>query len=556
MAERTLLVERRYLNLPVKNGAEKRVVRFVVDGAEVYRFDIELAEGDADFWVYADLAPFQGTQLTVMADDVPEDVLAALLQSDAPVGMDDLYCEKYRPQFHFTSRRGWLNDPNGLVFYDGVYHLFYQHNPYGWGWGNMHWGHAVSRDLVHWEELGDVLYPDHLGVMFSGCAVVDWQNTTGFQDGDDPPLVLIYTAAGEQYTQCLAYSTDGGETWVKYAGNPVLGNIAAGNRDPKVIWHAPSQQWVMALYLVDHDYALFGSPDLKTWRKLCDVHIGDATECPDFFELPVDGDPANTRWVFWGANGNYVLGSFDGETFTPETEVLRYAQGGNSYAAQTWSDTPDGRRIQIAWLRVNLPGMPFNQMMTFPCELTLRTMPELGICRSPQSVRLCSRPVREIQCLYDWGVHWADEMLEPGDDLMADAFIISDDRFDIYAELDPGAATALTFILRGIPVTYDVAQQMLTCADRTVSVPLVDGMVCLRILLDRTSLEIFGADGLVALPLGVIPSDEDHALHFYVEGGPTGEFAVGLHTLLSVWADDDQTDEAWTDDLDRADIPF
>jgi len=548
MAQRTVLVEHRYLNLPVRNGAEKRVMRFVVDGEEVYRFDIELAEGEPDFWVYADLAPFQGTRLTAAVDGVAADALAALVQSETPVGMDDLYHEIYRPQFHFSSRRGWLNDPNGLVFYDGVYHLFYQHNPYGWGWGNMHWGHAVSRDLVHWEELGDVLYPDHLGTVFSGSAVVDWQNTTGFQDGDDPPLVLIYTAAGEPHTQCLAYSTDGGETWVKYAGNPVLGHVAGRNRDPKVVWHAPSQQWVMALYLVDYDYALFGSPDLKTWRKLCDVHLGDATECPDFFELPVDGDPANTRWVFWGANGNYVLGSFDGETFTPETDVLRYTAGGDSYAAQTWSNTPDGRRIQIAWLRVNLPGMPFNQMMAFPCELTLRTTPE--------GVRLHSWPVRESQRLYDWGVHWADETLEPGDDLMAEAFTLSGDRFDIYAELDPGTATAINFILRGIPVTYNVAQQTLTCAGHVVSVPLVDGMVRLRILMDRASLEIFGADGLVALPIGIIPADEDRGLHFYVEGGPTGKFAVGLHTLLSVWAGGEWTDEAWGDDFDRDGFPF
>lgn len=528
MAERTFLVENRYLNLPVQNGAPKRVVRFVVDGAEVYYFDIELAEGEPDFWVYADLAPFQGVRLTLVAEGTSTDALAALVQSETPLGMDDLYHEKYRPQFHFTSRRGWLNDPNGLVFYDGVYHLFYQHNPYGWGWGNMHWGHAVSRDLLHWEELGDALYPDHLGVMFSGCAVVDWQNTTGFQDGDDPPLVCIYTAAGEPFVQCLAYSADGGETWVKYAGNPVLGNIAAGNRDPKVLWHAPSAQWVMALYLVDYDYALFGSPDLKTWRKLCDVHIGDATECPDFFELPVDDDPANTRWVFWGANGSYVLGSFDGATFTPETEVLRYAQGSDSYAAQTWSDVPDGRRIQIAWLRVNLPGMPFNQMMAFPCELTLRTTPE--------GIRLCSRPVREIWNLYWQGVHWMEEPLETGENWLN---IVTGDRFDIYAEIAPGAATEIGFVLRGVPVTYDVAAATLTCEGRTVPLPLVNGMLSLRILLDRASLEIFGADGLVALPIGVVFPDDDWTLRLYVEGGPAEVAALDVQELDSAWGCND-----------------
>jgi len=530
MAEKTFLVERRYLNLPVRNGAEKRVVRFVVDGAEVYRFDIELAEGDAAFWVYADLTPFQGSQLTVVAEGAAPGALVALVQSESPVGMDDLYREKYRPQFHFTSRRGWLNDPNGLVFYDGVYHLFYQHNPYGWGWGNMHWGHAISRDLLHWEELGDVLYPDHLGVMFSGCAVVDWQNTTGFQDGDDPPLVLIYTAAGEPYTQCLAYSTDGGETWVKYAGNPVLGHIAGHNRDPKVIWHAPSQQWVMALYLVEsdvcigNDYALFGSPDLKTWRKLCDVHIGDATECPDFFELPVDGDPANTRWLFWGANGNYVLGSFDGEMFTPETEVLRYAQGGNSYAAQTWSDTPYGRRIQIAWLRVNLPGMPFNQMLAFPCELALRTALE--------GIRLYNQPAREVENLYRRTHRWQDVTLTPGENVLSG---ITGELFDIHADIEPGMATAINMTIRGIPVSYDVSAATLTFEGRAVSLPLVNGVLRLRFLVDRISLEIFGANGLIALPVGVIPSDDDLTLCLCVKAGRAIARSLAVHELHSVW---------------------
>jgi len=519
--------------LPVRNGAEKRVMRFIVNGEEVRRFDIELAEGDADFWVYADLTPFQDARLTVMADAVDDEALAALTQSDTPVEMDDLYREKYRPQFHFSSRRGWNNDPNGLVFYNGVYHLFYQHNPYGWGWGNMHWGHAVSRDLVHWEEEGDVFYPDHRGTMFSGSAVVDWQNTTGLQEGDDPPLVCIYTAAGEPYTQCLAYSVDGGKTWRKYAGNPVLGHIAGYNRDPKVIWHTPSRQWVMALYLVD-DYALFGSPDLKTWHKLCDVHLGDATECPDFFELPVDGDPTNTRWLFWGANGSYVLGSFDGATFTPETGVLRYGWGGDSYAAQTWSDAPDGRRIQIAWLRVNLPGMPFNQALTFPGELTLRTLPEPGVWRSPWSggVRLYSWPVREIESLYRRAHHRQNVALVPGQNVLDG---MTGELFDIHAELEPAAATALDFILRGIPLHYDVVQETLLCEGRTVPLPLVEGKLRLRFLVDRAALEIFGADGLVALPLGVIPPDGDRTLCLCAQGGAAMLRTLAVYELESAW---------------------
>jgi fructan beta-fructosidase len=195
------------------------------------------------------------------------------------IGRGTLYREPLRPQFHFSARRGWNNDPNGLSFYEGEYHLFFQHNPYGWGWGKMHWGHATSRDLLRWTEHGDLLFPDAMGPMFSGSAVVDWKNSTGFGAGAIPPLVPIYTAAGHPTTQCLAFSADG-RAFTKYNRNPILGQIAEGNRDPKVFWHEPTRRWVMVLYVgfpepgkVDADgrqarrdtIYILNSPDLKNW---------------------------------------------------------------------------------------------------------------------------------------------------------------------------------------------------------------------------------------------------------------------------------------------------
>lgn len=310
--------------------------------------------------------------------------------SDQPVAGDPTagnYDEQLRPQFHFTAQRNWLNDPNGLVFFGGQYHLFFQHNPSGIEWGNMTWGHAVSDDLVHWRQLNDAIEPDALGTIFSGSAVVDWNNTAGFQTGDEPALVAMYTAAGgtspasqgAKFTQGLAYSNDRGQTWTKYDGNPVVPHIAGDNRDPKVIWHEPSQRWVMALYLDKNDFALFNSPDLKQWERIDDLTVPGSIECPDFFELPVVDKPGESKWIFWTANGVYLVGEFDGKDFKPEGEPQRFEHGANCFAAQTYSDIPakDGRRIQIAWMRGGkYPGMPFNQQMTFPTTLTLHATDE------------------------------------------------------------------------------------------------------------------------------------------------------------------------------------
>src|SRR5207249_4140580 len=230
-----------------------------------------------------------------------------------------LYAETYRPQFHFTAQQNWHNDPNGLVYYKGEYHLFFQHNPFGINWGNMTWGHAISRDLVHWEQIANAIEPDRLGTIFSGSAVVDWKNTAGFQTGKEKPLEAIYTAAGDTspeskvqpYTQCIAYSNDRGRTWTKYAGNPVLKHIVGGNRDPKVVWHEATHRWILALYLDGDKFAFFSSPDLKNWAHLHDINVPGCGECPDFFEIPVEGNKTERKWVWTAANGHYLVGTFD-----------------------------------------------------------------------------------------------------------------------------------------------------------------------------------------------------------------------------------------------------
>jgi len=307
----------------------------------------------------------------------PLSVVGALLALAAPAAAQEpTYSEPYRPQFHFTPAKNWMNDPNGLVYYQGEYHLFYQYNPFGDTWGHMSWGHAVSRDLVHWQhlplaipELGDEM-------AFSGSAVVDHANTSGLGTAANPPMVAVYTAArpGNQ-SQALAYSTDRGRTWQRHSGNPVL-DIGSGEfRDPKVFWYEPERKWVMAVVMaVERKVRLYSSPDLKSWTLMSDFGpanaVGGVWECPDLFPLPLDGDPAKTKWVLvvnlnpgaiaGGSGGQYFVGDFDGTRFTADDAGPYTPPAGDVYADFEGSDygawTTTGTAFGTGPARGTLPG--------------------------------------------------------------------------------------------------------------------------------------------------------------------------------------------------------
>jgi sucrose-6-phosphate hydrolase SacC (GH32 family) len=428
---------------------------------------------------------------------------------EPPAAEVPVYTERLRPQFHFTAAKNWINDPNGLVFYAGEYHLFFQHNPSGIKWGNMTWGHAVSPDLVHWTQLPNALTPDDLGTMYSGSAVVDWKNTSGFGTNGQPPLVAMYTAAGGEtpgskgkpFTQCIAYSTDKGRTWTKYDHNPVIGQIGKGARDPKVIWHEPTGRWVMVLYKSDgtSTFSLYNSPDLKTWTHLHDLDIKGSTECPDLFPLPLDGDANRPKWVLTAANGRYLVGAFDGKTFTPEQGPQKVDFGHNYYPVQTSSDTPDGRRFQIAWMNNGRwPRMPFNGQMSFPTELTLRT--------TPDGPRLFRYPIREIETLHAKEHRLTDVALTPDKPLPLPT---ASDLLDIETEIELGTATEITLTIRGQRLTYSTKDQTLEALGKA-PLKLPNNRLHLRILLDRTSIETFADHGRVSLTSCYLPI---HALN-------------------------------------------
>lgn len=300
-----------------------------------------------------------------------------------------------RPNFHLTPPVGWMNDPNGMVYYKGEYHIFYQHNPNDIVWGPMHWRHAVSTDLLSWKDLGVKLAPDNIGTIFSGSAVVDWNNTSGFKTGDEPPLVAIFTHAGNSQVQSLAYSNDRGDTWTKYANNPVL-EYFGDFRDPKVFFYEPRQKWIMSV-AAGNRIKIYSSDNLIDWDFESDlgpnVGYGNGVwECPDLFPLVAEdgvtkwimlvsvGGDTNYSTVNGGGATQYFVGEFDGTTFIPDNSEVRWIDYGiDNYAGITWSDIPkeDGRKIFIGWMN-NWPYaglIPANQWrgaMTLPREITLK----------------------------------------------------------------------------------------------------------------------------------------------------------------------------------------
>jgi fructan beta-fructosidase len=448
-----------------------------------------------------------------------EEVETSFLRTDA---------ERYRPQFHYTAIKGWINDPIGLIYYDGEYHLFNDHNVKSTGFPGgrfdgeqSHWSHAISKDLIHWQHMPVAVYPDKLGACWSGSGVVDWQNTTGFKAGENPPLVLIYTSAGS-WGQSLVYSNDRGRTWKKYEGNPVLEKIADNNRDPLVFWHEPTKKWIMILYVKMGQAHFFNSDDMKEWTATSVVPLNGFHECPDMFQLPVDGDAKKLKWLLYDARFSYWIGEFDGKTFKPETGELRCEFGKNFYAAQSW-ETPEKKRVQIGWMNGgSYPAMPFNQQQSFPCELTLRT--------TPAGTRLYMYPIDEIEQLYTTTFTLKDHILKPGENPLPK---ISGDLFDIEMDIEIGKATEFGLRLHETSVTY--ADGKVTSHGAVAKVAVKQGRIKLRILVDRTSIETFVNDGQAALPCCFVPKNQETFLELYAKGGDVKIRSLRVSKLRSTW---------------------
>jgi fructan beta-fructosidase len=456
------------------------------------------------------------------------------------------YTELYRPQFHFTPERNWQSDPNGLVFYRGEYHLFYQHNPYGKEWGFMHWGHAVSPDLLHWEHLPVALYPDNNSTdtvfctAFSGSAIVDENNVLGKQTSEEKTLVAFYTSY--HCGQRLAYSTDRGRTWNKYEANPVIPYDSLDDaRDPKVFWYAPLNQWIMILWRKPNGldrqqgFSIYHSENLVSW--VYKSHIPGFFECPDLVELNVNNRPDDTRWVLFDGDGSYLIGLFTGEMFIPETGKMQSDYGNHYYATQTWNHIPeeDGRTIQMAWMKGGkFPDMPFQGQMTFPVELSLH--------KTGQTIRLVRTPIREIETLHGKNDHWENRNIIPGikDNILKRC---KGDCFHIMGTFDLKTANSFGFMLRhgkktpGIEVNYNVQRGVLTCLGKTAPLLPVNGKIQLEILLDRTSLEIYANNGQVVMTSCIAPPKNNTNMELFTRGGELFVDQLNVYEVNTVWRD-------------------
>ena len=548
-AERRFRAGHRFLNLPISLRSPFREVQLTGGGRTVASNTLCLARDDPDFWVPVDLSAWKGMDLTLRIEELADaaappaaDLLTAVRIGDRMVGCDDLYRESGRPLLHYTPRRGASSDANGLVWFDGEWHLHYQHVPCNVAPGNENcnwgWGHAVSRDLVTWEELPDTLWPDERGVAVSGSCVVDHHNSSGLGSEGRPPMMVFYTAYGgsnrlshgRSVDVCIVYSTDRGRTWRPYDGNPVIRNIDRGNRDAKVFWYEAARHWVMVLYIHNDVHFILTSTDLLHWQFRSQVP--GMHECPELFELPVIDEPGTSKWVFFGASCDYYLGTFDGMRFVPETDIIPFKYtDGSLYASQTFNDAPDGRRILVAKGQVSGQNPMLNSLITFPIELTLR--------RTACGLRLHQNPVAEL------------ESLRTGTMSVPDGTMVSDDAplsvrpagrlLDIELELTPSGAGALTLEILGKPIRLDLQAMELqfheALENNDVRAPLVpvDGRLDLRLLVDTIFLEIFSARGRYYTPVRCAFPQAAGAVHLRTTGWAVRVERLRIHELRSIW---------------------
>ena len=543
---------KKFLLLPVQENAPEGKVNIIVNNEFQLEqnINIRLAREKVDYYVPLDLSAYQGKSVSVDVTGMPASSLCwkEIKLSDT---FDSSNRETYRPVYHHTPMYGWMNDPNGMFYKDGVYHLYFQYNPYGSMWANMTWGHSTSTDLTHWTYEGTAIVPDAWGAIFSGSCVVDKDNTAGFGKG---AVVAFYTSAkstpwGDVQSQSMAYSLDNGKTFIKYEHNPILTSTERDFRDPKVFWYAPGKHWVMML-AVGQEMQIYSSGNLKEWKKessfgaMQGAH-GGVWECPDLVEVAVEGSKEK-KWVlicnlnpggpFGGSAAQYFVGSFDGKKFVNEspTQTKWLDWGKDNYATVTWSNAPAGRCIALGWMSNwqyanSVPTTQYRSANTLARDLTLY--------RVGGELYLKSKPSPEIKKAR------AEEKKIPTFEVKGNyevASLLADNKgaYEIEMAIENKGTSKIDFSLMNekgekVAMYYDVVRKQFVM-DRSASgivgfsrdFPAVTvapvrntDQIHLRLFIDRSSVEAFGEEGEYVMTNLVFPAEPYNRMVFSSDKG-------------------------------------
>lgn len=527
-----------YLLLPIQDDAPEGKICVVKDNEQKGTLmNVRLARERVDSYVPFALSAYKGQHISIEIQGVPETALC-WKELKLSGSFDMANKESFRPVYHHTPAYGWMNDPNGMFYKDGVYHLYFQYNPYGSVWGNMHWGHSTSTDLMHWKFEGCAIVPDAWGAIFSGSCVVDHENTAGF---GKEAVVAFYTSAkstpwGDIQMQSMAYSLDNGKTFTKYEGNPILTSSEKDFRDPKVFWYAPGKHWVMILAVGQH-MEIYSSVNLKEWKKESEFGAmqgahGGVWECPDLVEIPVEGS-REKKWVlicnlnpggpFGGSAAQYFVGSFDGKKFVNEspTQTKWMDWGKDNYATVTWNNAPDGRCIALGWMSNwqyanNVPTRQYRSANTLARDLTLY--------REGQELYLKSTPSSEVNKARGKKVSIPSFKVSEKHE-MVNLFEEKQGAYEVEIVIQNTGASKIAFCLLNdkgekVSMYYDLNRKQFVM-DRSESgkvdfskdfpavmvAPVnVDKELTLRLFVDRSSIEAFGEDGKFVMTNLVFPS--------------------------------------------------
>lgn len=552
-----------YLLLPIQDDAPEGKICIVKDNEQKGTLmNVRLARERVDSYVPFELSAYKGQHISIDIQGVPANALCwkELKMSDS---FDMTNKEMFRPVYHHTPVYGWMNDPNGMFYKDGVYHLYFQYNPYGSVWGNMHWGHSTSTDLMHWNFEGCAIVPDAWGAIFSGSCVVDHNNTAGFGKG---AVVAFYTSAkatplGDVQSQSMAYSLDNGKTFTKYEGNPILTSSEKDFRDPKVFWYAPGKHWVMMLAVGQH-MEIYSSVNLKEWKKESEFGAmqgahGGVWECPDLVEIPVEGT-REKKWVlicnlnpggpFGGSAAQYFVGSFDGKKFVNEspTQTKWMDWGKDNYATVTWNNAPDGRCIALGWMSNwqyanNVPTRQYRSANTLARDLTLY--------REGQELFLKSTPSVEVKKARGKKVSIPSFKVSEKHEIV-NLFEDNQGAYEVEILIQNAGASKIAFCLLNdkgekVSMYYDLNRKQFVM-DRsesgtvdfskdfpavTVAPANVDKELVLRLFVDRSSIEAFGEDGKFVMTNLVFPSQPYVKMCFEADKNGYAVKTLNVYTL-------------------------